>query len=152
MMIETFSFLGIHLSDTLLQMRRYLSHEFEGEKVGMKFEEWIQILPITKEEGLNQKQLSERLAKDKTTISRMVDGWVKKGWVKRIQTREDKRVFGLVLTGKGKLIWEKGLPVVRDADQIFKKNLSEENEKELYMILFKIQTSLQFSETKNVPY
>ncbi|TGL72176.1 MarR family transcriptional regulator [Leptospira jelokensis] len=150
-MLEITSLLGIHFSQTLLLMRRYLSNQFELENVGMKFEEWIQLLPLQSKESTNQKQLSEMLAKDKTTVSRLVDGWVKKGWVKRIQMAEDKRVFVLILTTKGKNIWEKGIPVVIAADQVFKQNLNEGMEKELYMTLFKIQTAIQFSETKNVP-
>ncbi|MCG6148373.1 MarR family transcriptional regulator [Leptospira levettii] len=151
-MNEIFSYLGIHLSETLLLMRKFLANEFETNQVGMRFEEWVQLIPLMEKESLNQKTLSDRLAKDKTTISRLVDGWVKKGWVKRIQSNEDKRSFSLKLTTKGKSIWEKGIPVVREADLVFKKNLSEENEKELFVTLFKIQTSIQFSETKNVPY
>ncbi|MCW7462087.1 MarR family winged helix-turn-helix transcriptional regulator [Leptospira limi] len=151
-MNEIFSYLGIHLSETLLKMRKFLSNEFETNRVGMRFEEWIQLIPLMEKESLNQKILSDRLAKDKTTISRLVDGWVKKGWVKRIQSSEDKRSFSLKLTTKGKSIWEKGIPVVKEADLVFKKNLSQENEKELFVTLFKIQTSIQFSETKNVPF
>jgi len=151
-MNEVFSYLGIHLSETLLQMRKFLSNEFEKNRVGMRFEEWIQLIPLMEKESLNQKTLSDRLAKDKTTISRLVDGWVKKGWVKRIQSIEDKRSFSLKFTTKGKSIWEKGIPVVKEADLVFKKNLSQENEKELFVTLFKIQTSIQFSATKNVPY
>ncbi|MGJ4732954.1 MarR family winged helix-turn-helix transcriptional regulator [Leptospira levettii] len=151
-MNEIFSYLGIHLSETLLLMRKFLANEFETNQVGMRFEEWVQLIPLMEKESLNQKTLSDRLAKDKTTISRLVDGWVKKGWVKRIQSNEDKRSFSLKLTTKGKSIWEKGIPVVKEADLVFKKNLSEENEKELFVTLFKIQTSIQFSETKNVPY
>ncbi|XDD47562.1 MarR family winged helix-turn-helix transcriptional regulator [Leptospira sp. WS39.C2] len=151
-MNEIYSYLGIHLSETLLLMRKFLSNEFESKKVGMRFEEWIQLLPLMEKESTNQKGLSERLAKDKTTISRLVDGWVRKGWVKRIQSTEDKRIYELKITPKGKTTWEKGIPVVRGADEVFKRNLNEENEKELFLLLFKIQSGVQFSETKNVPY
>ncbi|XDD43753.1 MarR family winged helix-turn-helix transcriptional regulator [Leptospira sp. WS60.C2] len=151
-MNEIFSYLGIQLSETLLLMRKFLSSEFEAKHIGMRFEEWIQLLPLMEKESINQKGLSDRLAKDKTTISRLVDGWVKKGWVKRIQSPEDKRIFSLKLTPKGKSIWEKGLPVVQNADLVFKKNLKGEDEKDLFLLLFKIQSSIQFSETKNVPY
>ncbi|TGL03229.1 MarR family transcriptional regulator [Leptospira bouyouniensis] len=150
MMFEISSLLGIHFSQTLLLMRKYLSDLFETKKVGMKFEDWIQLLPLQSKENINQKHLSEMLAKDKTTVSRLVDGWVKKGWVKRYQSPDDKRIFVIKLTLKGKSIWDKGIPVVIAADQVFKQYLNEGNEKELFMILFKIQTSIQFSETKNV--
>lgn len=150
-MNEIFSFLGIQLSETLLLMRKFLSNEFESKKIGMRFEDWIQLFPLMEKESTNQKSLSDRLGKDKTTISRLVDGWVKKGWVKRTQNTEDKRIVFLKFTTKGKTIWEKGIPVVRGADEVFKRNLSVENEKELFYLLFKIQSAVQFSETKNVP-
>lgn len=105
----------------------------------------MQILPLVESESLNQKVLSERLVKDKTTVSRLVDGWVKKSWVKREVSPQDKRNYVLRLTKKGKEIWEKGLPIVTAADLVFRKDLTEADEKELYLLLFKIQSSVQLN-------
>ncbi|TGL86009.1 MarR family transcriptional regulator [Leptospira congkakensis] len=133
------------MSETLLLMRRFLADEFSKNKIGIRFEEWMQILPLVESESLNQKVLSERLVKDKTTVSRLVDGWVKKSWVKREVSPQDKRNYVLRLTKKGKEIWEKGLPIVTAADLVFRKDLTEADEKELYLLLFKIQSSVQLN-------
>ncbi|PJZ85508.1 MarR family winged helix-turn-helix transcriptional regulator [Leptospira harrisiae] len=136
------------MSETLLLMRRFLSDEFIKNKIGMRFEEWMLLLPLTESENINQKELSFRLAKDKTTVSRLVDGWVRKSWVKRVVSDSDKRNYHLRLTKKGKEIWEKGLPVVTTADQIFRKELTDVDEKDLFLLLFKIQSSIQFANQK----
>lgn len=141
-------YLGIYMSETLLLMRRFLSDEFIKNKIGMRFEEWMLLLPLTESENINQKELSFRLAKDKTTVSRLVDGWVRKSWVKRVVSDSDKRNYHLRLTKKGKEIWEKGLPVVTTADQIFRKELTDVDEKDLFLLLFKIQSSIQFANQK----
>ncbi|TGL33615.1 MarR family transcriptional regulator [Leptospira perdikensis] len=133
------------MSETLLLMRRFLADEFSKNKIGMRFEEWMQILPLLESESLNQKELSERLVKDKTTVSRLVDGWVKKSWVKREVSPQDKRNYVLRLSKKGKEIWEKGLPIVTTADLVFRKDFTEADEKELYLLLFKIQSSVQLN-------
>lgn len=137
------SYLGIYMSETLLLMRRFLSEEFIKKRIGMRFEEWMSLLPLSESESLNQKELSERLVKDKTTISRLVDGWVKKNWVKREISETDKRQYHLRFTKKGKDVWEKGLPIIASADLVFRKDLTETDEKELYFLLFKIQSSVQ---------
>ncbi|TGL23306.1 MarR family transcriptional regulator [Leptospira bourretii] len=133
------------MSETLLLMRRFLSDEFENKRIGMRFEEWMSLLPLAESESLNQKELSERLVKDKTTISRLVDGWVKKNWVKREISESDKRQYNLRFTKKGKEVWEKGLPIISSADLVFRKDLTEADEKELYLLLFKIQSSVQLA-------
>ncbi|MCW7481277.1 MarR family winged helix-turn-helix transcriptional regulator [Leptospira kanakyensis] len=135
--------LGIYMSETLLLMRRFLADEFEKKRMGMRFEEWMSLLPLSESESLNQKELSERLVKDKTTISRLVDGWVKKTWVKREISETDKRQYNLRFTKKGKEVWEKGLPIIASADLVFRKDLTETDEKELYLLLFKIQSSVR---------
>lgn len=143
------SYLGIYMSETLLLMRRFLSDEFTKNKMGMRFEEWMLLFPLVDSESLNQKELSERLVKDKTTVSRLVDGWVKKSWVKRVVSDTDKRQYHLRFTKKGKEIWEKGIPIVSSADQVFRKDLSEKEERELYLLLFKIQSSVQLANREN---
>lgn len=143
------SYLGIYMSETLLLMRRFLSDEFTKNKIGMRFEEWMLLFPLVDSETLNQKELSERLVKDKTTVSRLVDGWVKKSWVKRVVSDTDKRHYHLRFTKKGKEIWEKGIPIVRSADQVFRKDLSEKEERELFLLLFKIQSSVQLANREN---
>lgn len=140
------NYLGIYMSETLLLMRRFLVNEFEKKRIGMRFEEWMQLLPLTESETVSQKDLSDRLVKDKTTVSRLVDGWVKKAWVKREVSSHDKRFYILRFTKKGKEIWEKGLPIITSADEVFRKDLSDANEKDLYLLLFKIQSSVQLTE------
>ncbi|EMY68933.1 MarR family protein [Leptospira vanthielii serovar Holland str. Waz Holland = ATCC 700522] len=138
--------MGIYMSETLLLMRRFLANEFTKKGIGMRFEEWMQLLPLTESETVSQKDLSDRLVKDKTTVSRLVDGWVKKAWVKREVSATDKRFYILRFTKKGKEIWEKGLPIITSADAVFRKDLSDVNEKDLYLLLFKIQSSVQIAE------
>ncbi|WP_244279940.1 MarR family winged helix-turn-helix transcriptional regulator [Leptospira brenneri] len=145
----TSNYLGIHMSETLLLMRRFLAKEFESKRIGMRFEEWMQLLPVVESEILSQKDLSDLLVKDKTTVSRLVDGWVKKSWVKREVSPEDKRYYILRLTKKGREIWEKGLPVIASADAVFRKDLSDTEERDLYLLLFKIQSSVQMAGQQN---
>lgn len=149
-MDELSSFLGIYLSDTLLTMRRFLSSEFETKLKRMKFEDWMYLSAIAKTPGLSQKHLGEKIVREKTIVSRMVDNWVKIGWVKREPSLTDKRVNGLFLSSKGWELWKKGIPIVQSADLVFRKNLSDGEEQNLYLTLFKIQSSIQV-EIESIP-
>ncbi|MDZ4724846.1 MAG: MarR family transcriptional regulator [Leptospira sp.] len=137
------SYLGIHLSETLLLMRKYLTQQFEKKLPTLRFEDWMQLMPVVLSAGITQKVLSEQLVRDKTTISRLVDNWEEKGWVKRKISSEDKRSYGIFMTKKGTENWEKGVPIVIEADQIFKKQLTNEDEKTLYFLSFKIRTAIE---------
>ena len=142
------NFLGIHMSETLLSMRRFLGSEFEKSLPKLSFEDWMMLAPIAKKKGISQKELSENIARDKTIVSRLVDLWVKKGWIKRESQTEDKRKNGLFFTKKGKELWEKGIPLVSAADEVFTRNLNNEEQKEIYLLLFKIQSSINITKVQ----
>lgn len=136
------SFLGIYMSDTLLLMRRFLSKEFELHLPKMRFEDWMQLSVVVQNEGITQNSFAELIVRDKTTVSRLVDGFEREGWIKRETKLEDKRSKGLYLTKKGLDLYKKGIPLIEKADEVFKKNLLESDIKELYVLLFKIQSSV----------
>ncbi|WP_108972667.1 MarR family winged helix-turn-helix transcriptional regulator [Leptospira ryugenii] len=133
---------GLHLSDTLLLMRKYLSLQFQNSNSELRFEDWMALLPVWERPGISQKELSEALVRDKTTISRLVDVWVNKAWVERKADPNDKRLYRLYLSTKGEKVWKKGLPLVEDADRVFRSGLTSQEEKTFYQLLFQLRSSV----------
>ncbi|MDF3821662.1 MarR family transcriptional regulator [Leptospira sp. 96542] len=111
--------LGIQMSQTILIMRSFLVKEFENRKSSIRFEDWMNLYPVYLNEGLSQKELSDFLVRDKTTVSRIVDGWEKKGFIKREYSLEDKRRMGIYFTPQGKKRWKSAEEIVNDLDKIF---------------------------------
>lgn len=65
------------------------------------------IVEIGREPGISVKALAEKLKLDKSAISRLVEELVKKGFVLREPSKEDRRYVVLTLTDQGQARFEK---------------------------------------------
>jgi DNA-binding MarR family transcriptional regulator len=62
------------------------------------------IYEVGSQEGVTARAIKEKLQLDEGYLSRMVAQFVKQGIMVKKQSREDKRIFALDLTAKGKQI------------------------------------------------
>lgn len=62
------------------------------------------ILELSKEDGLSQASLGQRLRLEKSTISRLINQLQEQGWVARRRDPTDGRVVQLALTVKGRQV------------------------------------------------
>ncbi len=82
-------------------------------------------------ENINQKNLSEILNVDGTTMVHFIDHLEDEGYLKREKNHEDRRSFHLILTKKGNSIID---PICKLRDEVQNQCLKEatENEKRLF--------------------
>ena len=59
------------------------------------------------ERALSQQDLSERLLVDKSNLTGLIDGLMKRGFVRRFREKRDRRFYRLKLTGEGAEFLEK---------------------------------------------
>ena len=69
---------------------------------GVTVAEAYTLTELTKENQLSQNELVQRLNLAKSSVSRLVDKLVKRGWITRERSSEDGRVWLLSLTEAGK--------------------------------------------------
>lgn len=81
---------------------------------------------LGEQEGISQKELSIRVKKDQTNITRLLNQLEKKGLVIRGTNKEDKRSFLAYLTEHGKEMNKKIILVESEIMKIACKGLSEE--------------------------
>ncbi len=81
---------------------------------------------LGEQEGISQKELSIRMAKDQTNITRLLDQLEKKGLVRRGTNKEDRRSFLAYLTEAGKEMNEKIILIESEIMEIVFKGLSDE--------------------------
>ncbi|MBB6624895.1 MarR family transcriptional regulator [Clostridium gasigenes] len=81
---------------------------------------------LGEQEGISQKDLSMRMAKDQTNITRLLDQLERKGLIRRGPNLEDRRSFLIYLTVKGKEINEKIIPVETEIMDAVLKGVSGE--------------------------
>jgi len=77
--------------------RRFAQHGYPitAQDFGILFRLW-------KQDGLSQIQIASLMMRDKTTITRRLDGLVKKGLIERRSDENDRRMFRIHLTNTGR--------------------------------------------------
>ena len=66
----------------------------------------------------------------------------KKGYIKRVSVKDDKRLKKIILTGTGKLIQEKVHSLIQEGEQKLKDELTEEELKIFMDILLRLSKKL----------
>ena len=80
------------------------------------------LMELSRADGINQEQLSERLEVDKATTARAVKKLMELGYIERVRDQQDHRVYRLHLSKKGRDL----LPLVREEMQGLTRRLARD--------------------------
>jgi len=80
-------------------------------------EEWAILLILQDRDGVTATQLSARTLRDKTTVTRMVDRMVARGFVDRRADTADRRQVRLCLTEAGRAMFARLAPLAQQLIQ-----------------------------------
>jgi len=108
----------------------------------MTSEQWVVLARLWEQDGLNQKELAEKILKDQTNTTRILDKVVKKGWVQRLDAVVDRRAYLLYLTDEGKRMVETTYPLVTQVKEKLESRLTNDEIKVVMTILDKLSQSL----------
>ncbi len=86
---ELYSFITGMASTALA---RRLQKNFKQAGIEITIEQWSVLYHLWKEDGLSQQELCSRSFRDKPSITRLVDNLEKLKLVKRVPSKEDKRI------------------------------------------------------------
>lgn len=90
---------------------RRLQKNFKQNGVDITIEQWSVLYHLWKENGLSQQQLCEATFRDKPSITRLVDNLEKLKLVKRVPSRDDRRINMIYLTPEAMELQEKTMEV-----------------------------------------
>ncbi len=76
-------------------------------------DQWVLLDRICAEEGKSQQSLASETAKDKPTVTRILDRLQDKGFIERRPMADDRRSFGIYPTREGKQLVKDLLPKVQ---------------------------------------
>ena len=111
-------------------------YEFNGQQGRILFSLW-------KDEKLSLIELSKRTSLAKTTLSTMIDRMRKNGLVIVEESKEDKRNLVIYLSDKTLELEDKINNATKRITDIFYKDFSEKEAKELDRLLIKIKENLK---------
>lgn len=69
---------------------------------GVTVEQWMVLGRLAEGDGITQRELARRNGQDPTTLTRILQKMERKGLVERLDDREDRRAFRVVLTKQGR--------------------------------------------------
>ena len=124
MKLELDKYIGFILNNTTRKFSQFAvsffkPYDITPEQAGI-------IRRLGEEEGITQKNLSMRMAKDQTNITRILVQLERKGLISRNQSKEDRREFLTYLTDKGKKLNENIIPAEEEIMNITLSGISEE--------------------------
>lgn len=77
---------------------RRLQKNFKQNGVDITIEQWSVLYHLWKQDGISQQQLCDCTFRDKPSITRLVDNLEKLKMVKRVASKEDRRINMIYLT------------------------------------------------------
>jgi DNA-binding MarR family transcriptional regulator len=85
-----------------IAIARRLQKKFNTATLNLTIEQWSVLYHLWKEDGISQQQLCNATFRDKPSITRLVDNLEKLKLVKRISSKDDRRMNLIFLTPEGK--------------------------------------------------
>ncbi|MEO9210962.1 MAG: MarR family transcriptional regulator [Ginsengibacter sp.] len=107
---------------------RRLQKNFKQAGIEITIEQWSVLYHLWKEEGISQQQLCEATFRDKPSITRLVDNLEKLKLVKRVASKNDRRINLIQLTNEAHDLEEKSMQV---ANQTLNESLEGVSEKDI---------------------
>lgn len=91
---------GTYFAVLSRQLNLYLNHELSGDEITAS--ELLYLFQLYDQDGLTQEQMSEEVSVDKAATTRTLQALEKKGMIRRVASKEDRRAKKVFLTQKAK--------------------------------------------------
>ena len=138
--------LGFLLGKTNAKMKNNLAKALKPYNVTP--EQWPLLISLWVQDGISQKDLSEKCFKDQSTTTRILDKLERRGLIRRQANSADRRVFLIYLTSEGQEIKGQLIPLARQALEHALQGLSEQERVHLKSLLDTISDNLDSEDIK----
>ncbi|MTI47640.1 MAG: MarR family transcriptional regulator [Firmicutes bacterium] len=119
------------------------------EKYGFGSGQYIFLINISKNEGINQKQLSENVKIDRANTNRAIKKLEKLGYIYTVEDKEDRRSRKSFLTEKGKEIIPLVIKDLANITEIMAQGMDDNQREKLLGLLQLIEKNIML-EVDNI--
>ena len=125
---------------------RHLTREYDRalKPAGLKLTQYSVLANLMLRGGMSITALAERLAMDRTTMTRNLRPLERAGWVV-VQDGPDRRSRSVAITGAGRDVYDRALPLWQSAERAIRRAMGEDNAAALRGLL---DTALLAKSTK----
>ena len=114
----------IYITGTLI--RGFSTQTFCEKNYGISPDMYVILyLLLENEEIMYQRQLAEIMFKDRANMSRIIENMRKKGLLEKVPESHGRKIYKLLVTERGKKIWETVLPVDKDLRSTITNGIDE---------------------------
>ncbi|MBQ3241746.1 MAG: MarR family transcriptional regulator [Oscillospiraceae bacterium] len=124
-----------------LMHRQY--HQISNDKVGIRHGQGKILMILTREDGIGQKELAERLQIRAATLSELLDKMQKNGWIVRKNNENDRRKINIHITEEGKAVSEQNREARNEMAEKMFGVLSDAEKETLKKLFERLDESLQ---------
>ena len=131
--------LGSYISQIHRKSNSFITKKLS--KYGIGSGQYMFLIKLYKQDGINQESLSESLFIDKGTTARAIKKLEEEGLIYRVKDENDKRAYEVYLTDKAKDIKEEVFRILEEVENLITFNLTTEQKVDIIKILKKISTN-----------
>lgn len=137
---EVFSILTGKISSAI---NRTFLREFTNEGIEITTEQWSVLACLWQKDKVTQQALCTLTAKDKPSMTRLIDKLEKANLVSRVSDHNDRRINLIHLTQEGVALQQKASEIVNRISTKTLNNISEQELNTLRVVLKKIMGNLK---------
>ncbi|MDX3904657.1 MAG: winged helix DNA-binding protein [Pigmentiphaga sp.] len=131
---------GFMITITERRLKKHLTEAlaYEGFPYGM----WFFLRVLFEEDGLTQKELSNRVGMTQPTTVKALRDMEEYGFVRIEKDAEDRRRMRIFLTDKGRKVGARILPILKELNRFALKGVTKEQLEVLRQILRKVRQNI----------
>lgn len=131
--------LGAYVSQIHRKSNSFITKKLS--KYGIGSGQYMFLIKLYREDGINQETLADSLFIDKGTTARAIKRLEEEGFLYRVKDEHDKRAYVIYLTDKAKDIKAEVFEILKEWEKIITFNLSNEEKEEIIRILKTVSTN-----------
>src|SRR5690606_27457138 len=143
---ESFNHYSQLLDSAARRVKQYAQMQFNLGNYEVTVDKLTVLKYLNKVENIMKQVIAKLCAKDQTTLTRIIDILVKKGFVERVIHEQDRRSFIVTLSPKGNAKVNELEPHIREIRMKAWENLNEDDFEQLQRILNTIYRNLELNK------
>jgi DNA-binding MarR family transcriptional regulator len=133
---------GFFVNRAAIRLKNELWKAFKSSGFDITPEQWAVLNCLWEKDGQTQTEIADRIIKDKTNLTRMLDVMEREGLVERRPHETDRRSYRISLTTKGKGLKRKLVPIAARINEASVRGLSKNERATLRLLMNVINDNL----------
>ncbi len=134
--------LGFYINRVSYLMTEEIERRFAKVGLNIVAQDFAILVRLMNEGTVTQARIIELMMRDKTTITRRIDGLVKKGLVARVVNPDDRRCMNIKLTDEGYAMLETAFPMASGFQNELVQGVSDDDKAVTVQVLKKLAATL----------